>query len=239
MRTEFNFAPIGVIHSCFKEKFGIPRQPGLAAEARAELELLPPFDRPEAVRGLESFSHLWVIFVFHDCLREAWKPTVRPPRLGGNRRLGVFATRSTFRPNPIGLSVVELERIEVENGVRLFLRGVDLLDGTPVLDIKPYLPYADAIAHARSGFAEGAPPARLRVEFSAQALARCQAASLRHPRLQTLIEQVLASDPRPAYAGDDAGERIYGMKLLDFDLKWRVRGDVAEVVDLAESGGQG
>lgn len=229
---EFKLNQIGIIHSCFKEKFGIPRQPGLVREARAELELLPPYNRPEAVRGLEAFSHLWVIFVFHECMRDAWKPTVRPPRLGGNQRLGVFATRSTFRPNPVGMSVVELDRIDVENGVRLYLKGVDLLDGTPVLDIKPYLPYADAITDAHGGFADEAPSARLKVVFSDNALAACEARSSRHPGLQTLITQVLARDPRPAYAGEDAGERVYGMRLLDFDLKWRIAGDEVIVLDL-------
>ena len=162
----FTFAPIGVIHSCFKEKFGIPRQPGLVPAARAVLELLPPYNRAEAVRGLEGFSHIWVSFVFHACLDAPWKPTVRPPRLGGNRRLGVFATRSTHRPNPIGLSAVELERIETGPGrVLLHLKGADLMDGTPVLDIKPYLPYSDVIPGATGGFAAEAPARSVRGEF--------------------------------------------------------------------------
>ena len=163
----FSFEPVGVIHSCFKEKFGIPRQPGLAPDARAVLELLPPYNRAEAVRGLEGFSHVWLSFIFHACLGEPWKPTVRPPRLGGNRRLGVFATRSTHRPNPIGLSAVELEKIEAAPGrVLLHLKGVDLLDGTPVLDIKPYLPYSDNIPGALGGFAPEMPAAPFEVSFA-------------------------------------------------------------------------
>jgi len=142
----FTFAPIGVIHSCFKEKFGIPRQPGLVPAARAVLELLPPYNRQRRCAGWRVFSHIWVSFVFHACWTSRGNRPVRPPRLGGNRRLGVFATRSTHRPNPIGLSAVELERIETGSGqVLLHLKGADLMDGTPVLDIKPYLPYSDVI----------------------------------------------------------------------------------------------
>lgn len=222
----FTFAPIGVIHSCFKEKFGIPRQPGLVPAARAVLELLPPYNRAEAVRGLEGFSHIWVSFVFHACLDEAWKPTVRPPRLGGNRRLGVFATRSTHRPNPIGLSAVELERIEASPGqVLLHLKGADLLDGTPVLDIKPYLPYSDVIPGATGGFAAEAPTALFEVSFSQPALDRCAA----EPELELLIRQILSRDPRPAYYGKNDGKRVFGMKLLDYDVKWEVNGDAVVV----------
>lgn len=225
----FTFTQIGVIHSCFREKFGIPRQPGLVPAARAVLELLPPYNRAEAVRGLEGFSHIWVSFVFHACRGEPWKPTVRPPRLGGNRRLGVFATRSTRRPNPIGLSAVELERIEAGPGrVLLHLKGADLMDGTPVLDIKPYLPYADVIPGATSGFAAQAPAALFEVNFSQPALERCAAV----PELELLIRQILSQDPRPAYHGKSDGKRIFGMKLLDYDVKWETGGHVALVTDI-------
>ncbi len=149
--------PVGVIESCFKEKFGIPRQPGLVEAACASLRLLPPYDRAEAVRGLEGFSHVWLIFGFHATAAQGWRPTVRPPRLGGNARLGVFATRSTFRPNPLGLSVVRLLDIDTRRGVQLQLAGGDLLNGTPVYDIKPYLPYADALSEAVGGFAPDGP----------------------------------------------------------------------------------
>lgn len=222
----FTFSPVGVIHSCFKEKFGIPRQPGLVPEARAILELLPPYNRAEAVRGLEDFSHIWVSFVFHACLGESWKPTVRPPRLGGNRRLGVFATRSTHRPNPIGLSAVELEKIVVESGkVLLHLKGIDLLDGTPVLDIKPYLPYSDRIAEATGGFAQEAPATPFEVRFSQSALDCCATV----PQLEALIRRILSLDPRPAYYGKGEGKPVFGMKLLDYDVQWEVDGEVVLV----------
>ena len=229
----FTFAPIGVVHSCFKEKFGIPRQPGLVPAARAVLELLPPYNRAEAVRGLEGFSHIWVSFVFHACLDESRKPTVRPPRLGGNRRLGVFATRSTHRPNPIGLSAVELERIEAAPGrVLLHLKGADLLDGTPVLDIKPYLPYSDVIPAATGGFAAEAPSALFEVNFSRPALERCAAV----PELELLICQILSQDPRPAYYGKNDDRRVFGMKLLDYDVKWEVHGDTVMVTAIDVAG---
>ncbi|MDQ5908245.1 MAG: tRNA ((37)-N6)-methyltransferase TrmO [Pseudomonadota bacterium] len=226
--------PIGMIHSCFREKFGIPRQAGLVPEARATLELLPPYHSPEAVRGLEGFSHLWLIFVFHGIPAGQWQPTVRPPRLGGNQRLGVFATRSPFRPNPIGLSAVRLERIETEQGrVVLHLSGVDLLDGTPVLDIKPYLPYSDHIPDAIGGFAPAAPEAMLNVEFSPSAEQFC--AAWPHGDLRALITQILRQDPRPAYRRETAVRQRYGMKLYDFDLHWEMRGATASVIDIIPS----
>lgn len=234
---EYTLTPIGVIHSCFKEKFGIPRQPGLATEARAELELLPPYDREEALRGLEQFSHVWIVFVFHDTLRTQWKPTVRPPRLGGNQRLGVFATRSTFRPNPIGLSAVELVGWGREQGrLLLHLKGIDLMEGTPVLDIKPYLPYADSLPDASAGYAADAPVAALDVVFTEQAMTACLEHQARnYPRLRQLIEQVLSADPRPAYFNTTSHTRSFGMKLLDFDLRWEMDGDKVVVTGLIGS----
>ena len=225
--VKYTFEVIGVVHSCYKEKFGIPRQPGLVSEARASIELLPPYNRSEAVKGLESFSHLWVIFVFHAIQRQEWRPTVRPPRLGGNTRLGVFATRSTHRPNPIGQSLVELERIEQNEGkVILHLRGIDLLDGTPVLDIKPYIPYAESIPDARGGFARSAPQESMQIEFSTQAQAECERRQAAHQLdLKLLITQILQQDPRPAYRKGEEGGAEYGMKLLDFNLRWRVEAD--------------
>jgi len=218
----FAFTPIGIIHSPFKEKFGIPRQPGLMPAAHARLELLPPYDRDEALRGLETFSHLWIIFVFHGVAREEWRPTVRPPRLGGNERVGVFATRSTHRPNPIGLSVVELGGIVRESG-RLFLelRNVDLLDGTPVLDIKPYVSYADSIPDARCGFAPEA-PAVLPVYFSPTAEQRCAELAERYPHLQRFIGEMLRLDPRPSY--QNATGRRYGVRIYDLNVVWHFDG---------------
>ena len=200
----YGFTPIGVVHSCFKEKFGIPRQPGLVPEAKATLEILAPFNRCEAIGGLDGFSHIWVIFVFHAVMRDQWRPTVRPPRLGGNQRVGVFASRSPFRPNPVGLSLVKLETIECD-GERCLLQlsGADILDGTPVMDIKPYLPYAEALPEAEGGYASGYPEHSISVSFST--LAESQCAELEgkgQPGLRRLIEQVLSQDPRPAYYAD-------------------------------------
>jgi len=220
---EIRFETIGIIRSCYKEKFGIPRQAGLAPTATATLELLPPFNRAEAFTGLEGFSHLWLLFLFHGNNREEWKATVRPPRLGGNTRLGVFATRSPFRPNPIGLSAVQLDRIEQTHGkVALHLKGVDLLDGTPVIDIKPYLPYADAITTANGGFAAEAPTGQLPVHFLPEPNQTCQALENdRYPGLRQLIIDTLRNDPRPAYYQKRAKKKSFGIKLFDFDLRWQ------------------
>ena len=228
------FEPIGYLSSCFKEKFGIPRQSGLVPEARGMLEINPPFNRPEAFRELADYSHIWLTFVFHGNLRQQWKPTVRPPRLGGNRRVGVFASRSPFRPNPLGLSVVRLDRLELTaSRVCLHLSGIDLLEGTPVLDIKPYLPYADAIADARSGYATDAPAERYELRFAPaaeQALAALPRPEAAH--LSALIRRLLALDPRPGYRRGEAEQKGYGMRLLDYDLHWRIDGERLEVVSL-------
>lgn len=234
-QASFQFTPIGVIHSCFKQKFGIPRQPGLVRGARASLELFPPYDCAEAVAELEGFSHVWIVFVFHRVKRDQWRPTVRPPRLGGNRRIGVFASRSPYRPNPIGLSAVRLEGMVEEGGKRLLrLGGVDLLDGTPVLDIKPYLPYGDAIPNARAGYAQGAPAAPLAVSFSDEAEADIAAAEAAHPGLRELIAQLLAADPRPAYQADGSPRSRFGMRLWDYDVQWRMTEEGVRVTGLVQ-----
>lgn len=214
----YTLAPIGIIHSCFSQKFGIPRQPGLAPAATGQLVLLPPYDNPEAVAGLEGVSHLWVEFVFHEGY-SGWKPRVKMPRLGGNKTLGVFATRSPNRPNNLGLSVVRLLKVELEPQVRLTLGGVDMLDGTPVLDIKPYLPYADVISEARNDWA-AAPPALIAVQFSQQAEAQLTDLNERYPNLAELAAQVLSQDPRPSYQ-DYTSDRIYALRLWDVDIHWR------------------
>lgn len=213
------FTPIGVIRSCFDAKFGTPRQPGLVPSASAELILLPPYDQPGCLRGLEGCSHVWLLFLFHASAGQGWAPTVRPPRLGGNRRIGVFASRSPFRPNPIGLSAVELEGLIERPGARgLRLRNHDLVDGTPVLDIKPYLPYSDSLPQARApaGFEQA--PDRRRVVFSAAAEADLHGAPA---ELRLLIEQTLALDPRPAYRQGESG-RLHGMALAGCNVRWRV-----------------
>ncbi|MCQ2029727.1 tRNA (N6-threonylcarbamoyladenosine(37)-N6)-methyltransferase TrmO [Stutzerimonas zhaodongensis] len=209
-------SPVGYMRSCFKEKFAIPRQPHLAPAARGMLELIPPFDQAHALDGLEQVSHVWLLFLFHQALEAEPRLRVRPPRLGGNTMVGVFATRSTHRPNGIGQSVVRLERIEPG---RLYLSGIDLLDGTPVIDIKPYVPYADAITDAHNGLAEGAPK-RIEVQWTETSLyqARSEAARLNEP-LHALIEQCLAQDPRPAYQ-TPSPERRYGTRLWDVDVRW-------------------
>jgi len=221
--SSFAFEQIGVIHSPWKEKFAVPRQPGLVQDGHGELHLIAPYNQPEAVRGLESFSHLWVLFVFHQTMAGGWRPTVRPPRLGGNARMGVFATRSTFRPNPIGMSLVELKGIRCEkNQVILQLGSLDLVDGTPVVDIKPYLPFAEALPQAQAGFAQEPPAADMPVRFSLLAEQQLQQQQKRHPHLARFIRDVLAQDPRPAYRKGEAQEREYAVWLLDFNVRWRV-----------------
>lgn len=220
----YEFQAIGHIRSCFTDRFGVPRQPGLVPAARAQLMLVPPYDDPQALVGLEECSHIWVQFVFHRPPSQQWKPRVRPPRLGGNKSLGVFATRSPLRPNPIGLSVVRLEGIGRAPGkLWLELSGIDLLDGTPVLDIKPYLPYTDAVPEARSGFADQTPSTQP-VEFTPQALAACAQFKDRSEQLEELIRQILQQDPRPQYQSPDP-QRRYGMRLFDLNIQWRYRGE--------------
>ena len=231
-----NMQPIGYVDSCYQEKFGIPRQSGLVQAAKGTLRLLPEFAQPESVRGLENFSHLWLIFMFHATADQGWKPTVRPPRLGGNARLGVFATRSMFRPNPLGLSVVRLENVRVtSDGVVLDLGGVDLLDGTPVLDIKPYLPYADSLDDASGGFASSAPVVVQQVVFSDAALEQCAVKAQQFQvDMGELILQTLQQDPRPAYRQGAADDKLYVMHLYDFDVHWCCRADNIEVLELVD-----
>jgi tRNA (adenine37-N6)-methyltransferase len=224
---------IAHIRSDFPDRFGIPRQAGQAPSARAVIELLPPYDRPEAVRGLGDCSHVWVLFLCHKA--EGWKPTVRPPRLGGNRRVGVFASRSPFRPNPIGLSAVRLEGIDLADGVRLHVSGGDFLDGTPVLDIKPYLPWADALADATGGIGAEAPTNRLPVHFD-ETCKRALDGLPEGSRLRALIEESLSLDPRPAY--HDEAAREYAMRIAGVDVRWRLSGETIEVIGLATESGR-
>jgi len=226
MDTNVVFQPIGIVHSCFTEKFGIPRQPGLVPAARATLEILPPFDRNEAFRGLDAFSHLWIVFVFHGIDAGKWQPTVRPPRLGGNRRVGVFATRSGFRPNPIGMSSVALESVRRDHGKMILeLSGIDILDQTSVLDIKPYLPYADIIPEAVGGFAADPPRSKLSIDFTPQARQACAMLEKTYPEFVDLVGQVLRADPRPAYVGKGSKRTEFGVKLYGINVRWTVRQD--------------
>lgn len=237
LSESFSLTPIGHVASDYADKFGVPRQPGLAPDANAELILHPPYDDPLAVRGLDAFSHVWISFVFHQS-PERWSPLVRPPRLGGNRKVGVFASRSTHRPNRLGLSLVELSRIDTHQGVRLILSGCDLVNGTPVVDIKPYLPWAEAHPQAQAGFAP-APPEQLTVRFSATALDQLAKRADRDS-LRALIEQVIGQDPRPAYRHRQPSERVYGVRLRDVDVKFcsRLNGEATtlEVVAIDISG---
>ncbi len=231
-RSSFQFEQVGIIHSCYRQKFGIPRQPGIVTAAEAELELLPPFNQENMIRGLEGFSHIWVHFIFHQTMEEGWRPTIRPPRLGGRKRVGVFATRSTHRPNPMGMSVVELKEIRSGNGkLILQLGAADLLDGTPVIDIKPYLPYADALPEAKGGFAP-LPVAISEVRFSEHALNLCQRYEKKTGRqLITLVEQILGQDPRPAYLKETQNRR-HGTALWDINVVWESTGEYFLVTDI-------
>ncbi len=222
-------SPIGTVHSCFGGKFGIPRQPGLCPSAWGELVFHKTFRSMEAIRGLDGFSHLWLVFGFHETAGQGWKPTVRPPRLGGNLRVGVFASRSTFRPNGLGLSVVRLEGIDTaaREAPVLLLGGVDLLDGTPVYDIKPYLPYADAIPDATAGFANDDLP---RCEVVIEDTAREDFEKL-PDRAQAVIREALALDPRPAVRTDEP-ERVFGALLCGRDVRFTMGNGLCRILAL-------
>ena len=219
---------IARIRSDFPEKFGIPRQSGLVPQLRAKIIFEPEFRNADALRGIEGFSHLWLIWQFSAAVRETWSPTVRPPRLGGNERVGVFATRSPFRPNAIGLSCVRLEGIAHKEGLGdvLLVSGADLMDGTPIYDVKPYLPYADAHPEARGGFAPS-PKETVAVDCPPELLT-----ALPEGQREALLG-VLAQDPRPQYQHDP--ERVYGMSFGGWDVRFRVRGERLEVLSLTEN----
>ena len=224
MAEEHTIQVIAHIRSDFQTKFGIPRQSGLVPELRARIVFEPEFRIPEAVRGLEGFSYIWLIWQFSQSVREGWSPTVRPPRLGGNERRGVFATRSPFRPNPLGLSSVRLEKVELDRelGPVLYVSGADLLDGTPIYDIKPYAPYADAHPEALGGFTDQVERRRLKVECPPALLA-----AVPEEKRPALLG-VLAEDPRPAYQADP--ERVYGMAFARLEVKFTVSGDTLTVL---------
>lgn len=220
--------PIAVIESPYKEKFAVPRQPRLVPSATARVKLLGESNCPEAVRGIEQFSHLWLLFLFDQNLQAGWKPTVRPPRLGGNERIGVLASRSTFRPNGIGMSAVELRGVSKQGDqIYLDLGSVDLVDGTPIIDIKPYIPYSDSIADAQGGYAE-AEPEQTEVAFSAAALETLQRLPDGQVQ-QAVIGEVLAQDPRPAYKKNKADMKEYAVNLYDLNVKFMVNGNLVTV----------
>lgn len=227
--------PIAVIHTPYKEKFSVPRQPDLVQDGIGIVELLPPYNSPEAVRGLEQFSHLWLIFQFDKVPHGKWQSTVRPPRLGGNQRVGVFASRATHRPNPLGLSKVELRQVECIHGrVFLHLGSVDLVDGTPIFDIKPYIAYADSEPEAKSSFAQEKPPAKLSVEFTEIAQSSVEKYHKNRPHLARFITEVIAQDPRPAYQQGKKTDRIYGISLYEFNIKWRIKAGTTDCVEILD-----
>ena len=214
---------IAKIHNDFKEKFGIPRQSGLSGELLSRIVFEPEYRNPDALRGIEGYSHLWLIWQFSEAIRDDWSPTVRPPRLGGNKRVGVFATRSPYRPNPIGLSSVRLERIELTDteGTVLIVSGADLLDGTPIYDIKPYISYSDCHTDAVSGFADPVREYSLNVVFCKALLSKI------HISKQNSLIKILEQDPRPSYQNDP--DREYGMRFADYEIFFKVKDDTLTV----------
>ena len=233
--SDYSISAVGHIQSPYKQKFAIPRQPRLVPEAKAKLIFAPDFNREEFVRGIDEFTHIWLLFRFHETADKGYSPMVRPPRLGGNERKGVFATRATFRPNAIGMSAVKLEGIEYKNGqLSLLLAGIDLLDGTPIIDIKPYLPYSDAMLDASAGFADTRPETQMSVEFIPEVTLFIEQQT-QYPDLLNFISNVLKQDPRPAYKKQKNGEQCYGMTLYDYNIRWQVNGEHNLVTSIEKS----
>jgi len=233
VEESISIQPVGVIHSCFTEKFGIPRQPGMVKSAIAYLELLPPFNREEMVRGLEGFSHIWVHFYFHQAVEEGWKSTVRPPWLGGKKRVGVFASRSPHRPNHLGMSAVKLIDISRESKKYILtLGGIDFLDQTPVLDIKPYLPYSDCIGSAIGGYSNSS-GLKIEVLFSRESSLFCHSYEQETGRkIRLLIEEMIMQDPRPA--SQKGGKDRFGMLLWDVNIRWQIKGSKGDRFEVLE-----
>ncbi len=229
---DFSFSSIGVIQSPFTEKFGIPRQPRLTQSITSRIVLHKPFCDLDIVDQLTNSSHIWVLFVFSECYQSGWKSKVRPPRLGGNQKIGVFASRSPFRPNPIGISAVELVSIDKSGDcLSICVKGADLLNGTPVLDIKPYIPYSDKIDEASNQLAESFTPLSHPIFFSASAQKQCETHLLRTKEsLSNMIEEVLRCDPRPAYQRSQAKE--YGIRLYDYNIRWQISADRIDVLHI-------
>ncbi len=237
---EITFKVVARIRSDFHDKFGIPRQSGLLKNLRSTIVFEPEYRNVDALRGLEGFSHLWLLWIFSENVRDSWKPTVRPPRLGGNTRLGVFATRSSFRPNPLAMSCVKIERIDLdgEGAPTITVSGADLMDGTPIVDIKPYLPYTDSVPDALGGFAEAVRFKKLEVVFSSEAQAALDGTDLAFDvahiefpaEKKAALVELLSEDPRPAY--QRSADRIYGIRFAGFEIKFQVQGDHLTVVSI-------
>ena len=229
MQGERTIRPIAHIENDFDEKFGIPRQSGLVPQLQARILFEPEFAQPQAVKGLEEFSHIWLIWEFSRAVRESWSAMVRPPKLGGNTYMGVFATRAPFRPNSIGLSCVKLEKIEIgdkETGPVLYVSGADLLNGTPIYDIKPYLPYVDSHPEAAGGFTDRVNQDLLKVDFPSQLMALIPAEK------REALTGILAQDPRPSYQNDPA--RIYGLTFAGKNVKFRIAGETVQVFEVED-----
>ena len=221
---DINLKPIGVVHSPYKQKFAIPRQPNLVPTGRGTIELFSDFTDLNCLRGIEHFSHLWVLFFFHATAERGWSSTVQPPRLGGRRKVGVFASRSPFRPNPIGISVLKYrDHVLFEGKVCIEVQGIDILDGTPVFDIKPYIPYADALEDANGSYANTKPAADFEVSFTNEVEYKLKELEGNFPKLKTFISQVLSQDPRPPWRAKYSDSKQYGMTLFDFNIKWEVQ----------------
>lgn len=218
--------PVARMRSDFATKFGIPRQSGLVQDLRSTIVFEPKYRNPEALRGIEGYDYLWLIWQFSEAVRKEWSPTVRPPRLGGNARMGVFATRSPFRPNSLGLSCVRLLEVEhtQEFGTVLHVGGADLMDGTPIFDVKPYVPYADSHPDAKGGFTDGAGEYLLQVDFPQTLLEKLP------EEKRSAAVGVLSHDPRPSYQRKPG--RIYGLNFAGWDIRFTVDGDILTVVDI-------
>jgi tRNA-Thr(GGU) m(6)t(6)A37 methyltransferase TsaA len=231
---KFTLDTIAIVHSCYKDKFAIPRQARLVNAATATIELLAPYNDIEITRGLDDFSHLWLSFIFHRHLDKGWNTTVKPPRLDGKQRFGVFATRASFRPNPIGLSLVELDFIEQKKGqVLIHIKGADLVDQTPIIDIKPYVPYSDSLPNAKGGFTDQIIEVKLTISFSIQAEKDCQQAEKKYSHIREFIEQLLSLDHRAYYYKKI--DKIYSTRVYDYDLKWRINQQKVQVIGLMPS----
>lgn len=222
-----NLDTIATVVSPYQEKFAVPRQPGLVKSAQGKIVFNSPFDNNDALKGIEQYTHIWVIFYFHKNrthnTNKTWKPLIKPPRLGGNKTLGVFASRSPFRPNPIGLSVVKLDGIhKSKTETSLLISELDLVNGTPVLDIKPYIPYADSLPQANTNFATSAPSNNKNISFSTNVDEQLSRLINKYSNLKVLITEILQQDPRPAYKQKNTDDKVYGMALYDLNIRWLV-----------------
>ncbi len=235
--TNYIFTPIAEVRSPYKDKFAVPRQPGLASSITSEIVVFPPYHSAEHFDQLQAFSHIWIQFIFHQTADKAYKPKVRPPRLGGNKSVGVFASRSTFRPNPIGLSVCELKSISFDKKhTILTVSGLDLIDKTPILDIKPYIQYSDSITNGISGYAQQEPTHRLEIIFSNASLKVLESHSLGKKYQQNIVE-IISLDPRPSYKLAKADDKQYFVKLYDFEVCFSVNNNQAIIESIIPTQG--